>query len=100
MPLCEIPVRFHRVGAYPDDLSIKVAEVLVFVPEGASLSGAAGGIVLRIEEEDNGFLAQEVPEAHHLPRLREQREAGSIRSYTDAVLRSQAHKPIPKYRSV
>ncbi len=52
-------VGLHRIRAYSDDFGIELPKFLVVVPEGTSLFGAAGGIVLGVEEEDYRLLAEE-----------------------------------------
>src|SRR5215211_8432037 len=48
MSLCEIPVPFHRVGAYPDNLCKWFAESLIAIPEGTNLSCAARCLLRRL----------------------------------------------------
>src|SRR3712207_667927 len=84
-------MQLHRVGAYPYDLGMELPEVLKTVPEGASLFGAAGGIVLGIEVENHRLLTKEVSQAHYLSRLRREREVRSQGPRYYFVPRSKPH---------
>src|SRR5271157_1379228 len=64
--LREAPVRSLRVGTDADHLGAGFLEHLMTVPERAGLRGAAGSVVLGIEEEDDLRLAPKVRQAHHL----------------------------------
>ena len=70
-------MRVNGVGAYPYDLGIELPEFLVTIPEGASLFGAAGSIVLGVEVED-GLLPAEVAGREPLPTLGYELDVGQL----------------------
>src|SRR5579859_4407947 len=56
----ELLVGFDRVRAHAEDLGAVLVEQAAQVPERACLSSAAGGVVARVEVQDDGLLALEV----------------------------------------
>jgi hypothetical protein len=66
---CEAGVPIRRVGADPDHLGPGVGERLVAVAEGARLGGAAGGVVLGVEVQDDHPLAEPVLQPDLVARL-------------------------------
>ena len=67
-----------------DDLGAGVDEVLVGVAEGARLDGAAGRVVLRVEEEDDVLLAAIVRQRDLAALERRQAEVGGVVADLDA----------------
>ena len=80
----ERAVRVERVGADADDLGAGLDEVLVGVAEGAGLDGAAGRVVLGIEEEHDVLLAGEVRERDLAAAQRGQAEVGGALAHRHA----------------
>jgi GNAT superfamily N-acetyltransferase len=78
-----VPVR--RVGADPDHLGPGVGERLVAVAEGARLGGAAGGVVLGVEVQDDHPLAEPVLQPDLVARLRREGEIGGLVAGLDAA---------------
>lgn len=78
-----VPVR--RVGADPDHLGPGVGERLVAVAEGARLGGAAGGVVLGVEVQDDHPLAEPVLQPDLVARLRREGEVGGLVAGLDAA---------------
>ena len=74
----ELLVRGGRVGADADDLGAGLGEGVVAVAEAARLDGAAGGVVLRIEVEDDGALRPERREGDGLAGRGGQGEIGGL----------------------
>ena len=66
----EALVRVERVGADADDLGPGLDEGVVAVAEAAGLDGAAGGVVLRIEEDDDALVGVELREGDGLAARR------------------------------
>jgi hypothetical protein len=62
--VAELLVGFDGVGADAQDLGTVLVEHAAQVPERARLGGAAGGVIARIEVQDNCLLAFEVGQAH------------------------------------
>ena len=85
MPAGERGVPGHRVRADPDDLGAGVGENLVAVAERARLGGAAGGVVLGVEVQDDHPLAEPVLQPDLLTGLRREGEVGGLVAGLDAA---------------
>ena len=72
----EPAVRLARIRTDPEHLGAGLGERLEAVAERARLGGAAGGVVLRVEEEHDLGLAAEVGKPDRLARRRREREVG------------------------
>ena len=75
----------RRVGADPDHLGPGVGERLVVVPERARLGGAAAGVVLGVEVQDDHPLAEPVLQPDLFARLRREGEVGGLVAGLDAA---------------
>lgn len=53
-----------RVGAQPDELHAALGEFRLELGKGAELSGADRGVVLRVGEEDDPVIANEIVEVN------------------------------------
>src|SRR5215212_7970540 len=84
MSLCEIPVLFHQVGAYPDNLCIWFAEFLKAIAEGTNLSSAARCLLSRLtiqrrsSEPQAKCVADGPSVAHSHPRFSGRGDHGSV----------------------
>jgi hypothetical protein len=78
VPAGESGVLVRRVGADPDHLGAGIGEGLMAVAERASLGGAAAGVVLGVEVQDDHPFAQPVLQPDRLAGLRRQGEVGSL----------------------
>ncbi len=92
MSLYEGLVRFHRVGAVPDNLGIEFPVFLEVIPEGTYFFDTAQGIVLGVEEEYHR-LTKKIVEPHHLSRLRGESETGSPCSYPYTAVHPKTNDP-------
>ena len=85
----ELRVALRRIAADADDRRPGGDEVLVGVAEGAGFLGADGGVVLGVEEEDDGVVGPEIGEgdARAVVSERELRVVGgeSVSVLTDGV---------------